>query len=197
MYVSDTKMKFNCVYTYWWRYLAGILNKQKITAEGKLSLWFLRMARSFIIIVFCFVYIGETSHATSVCMSLSLPCTVMIFNIVGISQGYVTRNKRSDSSAVLRDAIIQPTQFSTTPTTSQNVQQQSQYHSPPFPASHYRILQPVQTEPICTSEKEVCLPGNYSKFQLPNKGKQTVVSIGEFRETMKGVDWHVLVITKN
>ena len=125
-------MKFNCVYTYWWRYLAGILNKQKLTAEGKLSLWFLRMARSFIIIVFCFVYIGETSHATSVCMSLSLPCTVMIFNIVGISQGYVTRNKRSDSSAVLRDAIIQPTQFSTTPTTSQNVQQQSQYHSTPI-----------------------------------------------------------------
>ena len=31
----------------------------------------------------------------------------------------------------------------------------------------------------CTSEREVCLPANYSKFQLPNKGKQTVVSIGE------------------
>ena len=32
---------------------------------------------------------------------------------------------------------------------------------------------------VCTSEKEVCLPGNYSRFQLPNKGKQTVVSIGK------------------
>ena len=32
---------------------------------------------------------------------------------------------------------------------------------------------------ICTSEREVCLPANYSKFQLPNKGKQTVVSIGK------------------
>ena len=32
----------------------------------------------------------------------------------------------------------------------------------------------------CTSEREVCLPANYSKFQLPNKGKQTVVSIGEY-----------------
>ena len=31
----------------------------------------------------------------------------------------------------------------------------------------------------CTSEREVCLPANYSKFQLPNKGKQTVVSIGK------------------
>eukprot|EP00094_Tigriopus_californicus_P014332 TCALIF_13897-PA protein Name:"Similar to Gabre Gamma-aminobutyric acid receptor subunit epsilon (Rattus norvegicus)" AED:0.27 eAED:0.27 QI:0/0.5/0.2/0.6/1/1/5/0/323 len=30
----------------------------------------------------------------------------------------------------------------------------------------------------CTSEKEVCLRGNYSRFQLPNKGKQTTVSIG-------------------
>ena len=162
-----------------------------------MSLWFLRMARSFIIIVFCFVYFGETSHPTSVCMSLSLPCTVIIFNLVGTSQGYITRNKRSDSSAVLRNTITQPTPFSTTPTTSQNVQQQSQYHPPPFPASQYRILQPVQTEPICTSEQEVCLPGNYSKFQLPNKGKQTVVSIGEFRETIKGVDWYVSMLTKN
>ena len=33
---------------------------------------------------------------------------------------------------------------------------------------------------VCTSEKEVCLPSNYSKFQLPNKGKQTIVSIGRF-----------------
>lgn len=32
----------------------------------------------------------------------------------------------------------------------------------------------------CTSEREVCLPSNYSRFQLPNKGKQTIVSIGEF-----------------
>lgn len=31
---------------------------------------------------------------------------------------------------------------------------------------------------VCTSEEEVCLPANYSKFQLPNKGKQTIVSIG-------------------
>lgn len=32
---------------------------------------------------------------------------------------------------------------------------------------------------LCTSEKEVCLPANYSRFQLPNKGEQTVVSIGK------------------
>ncbi len=31
----------------------------------------------------------------------------------------------------------------------------------------------------CTSEREVCLPANYSRFQLPNKGKQTVVAIGK------------------
>ena len=31
----------------------------------------------------------------------------------------------------------------------------------------------------CTSENEVCLPANYSRFQLPNKGKQTIVSIGK------------------
>ena len=34
---------------------------------------------------------------------------------------------------------------------------------------------------VCTSEREVCLPANYSKFQLPNKGKQTMVSIGTYR----------------
>jgi hypothetical protein len=33
----------------------------------------------------------------------------------------------------------------------------------------------------CTSESEVCLPSNYSRFQLPNKGKQTVVAIGELQ----------------
>ena len=31
----------------------------------------------------------------------------------------------------------------------------------------------------CTSENEVCLPANYSRFQLPNKGMQTKVSIGK------------------
>ena len=30
----------------------------------------------------------------------------------------------------------------------------------------------------CTSEKEICLPANYSKFQLPNKDSVTLVSIG-------------------
>ena len=34
-------------------------------------------------------------------------------------------------------------------------------------------------ELVCTSEREVCLPANYSKFQLPNKGRQTTVSIGK------------------
>ena len=34
-------------------------------------------------------------------------------------------------------------------------------------------------EITCTSEREVCLPANYSRFQLPNKGKTTIVSIGK------------------
>ena len=33
-------------------------------------------------------------------------------------------------------------------------------------------------QPACTSEREICLPANYSKFQLPNKGNVTIVSIG-------------------
>ena len=33
-------------------------------------------------------------------------------------------------------------------------------------------------QPSCTSEREICLPANYSKFQLPNKGNVTIVSIG-------------------
>ncbi len=40
---------------------------------------------------------------------------------------------------------------------------------------------------VCTSEKEVCLPANYSRFQLPNRGKQTIVSIGTpLPETFQG-----------
>ena len=38
-------------------------------------------------------------------------------------------------------------------------------------------------EITCTSEREVCLPANYSRFQLPNKGKTTIVSIG------KNINW--------
>lgn len=43
----------------------------------------------------------------------------------------------------------------------------------------------------CTSEKEVCLPANYSRFQLPNKGRQSVVSIGErtTRICQQKTDW--------
>ena len=37
----------------------------------------------------------------------------------------------------------------------------------------------------CTSESEVCLPANYSRFQLPNKGRQTVVAIGELSHLYK------------
>ena len=37
----------------------------------------------------------------------------------------------------------------------------------------------MEPQPVCTSEREICLPANYSKFQLPNKGNVTVVSIGE------------------
>ena len=36
----------------------------------------------------------------------------------------------------------------------------------------------------CTSENEVCLPSNYSRFQLPNKGQQTVVSIGKYNDRL-------------
>ena len=38
---------------------------------------------------------------------------------------------------------------------------------------------PAQQPLVCTSEREVCLPTNYSRFQLPNKGRQTIVSIGK------------------
>ncbi len=48
----------------------------------------------------------------------------------------------------------------------QQQQQQQQSSTPPPP--------PL----TCTSQREVCLPANYSRFQLPNKGEQTTVSIG-------------------
>ena len=51
-----------------------------------------------------------------------------------------------------------------------------------FPSAMSAILTSEVRRPhelTCTSEKEVCLPANYSKFQLPNKGKTTIVSIGK------------------
>lgn len=42
-----------------------------------------------------------------------------------------------------------------------------------------QALKEEQDSLTCTSQREVCLPANYSRFQLPNKGKQTTVSIGE------------------
>ncbi len=47
---------------------------------------------------------------------------------------------------------------------------------------HFLQQQSLEREQgLCTSQKEVCLPSNYSRFQLPNKGKHTIVSIGELR----------------
>ena len=51
---------------------------------------------------------------------------------------------------------------------------------PPPPGSPPGMYWPYQgPQPACTSEREICLPTNYSKFQLPNKGNVTIVSIGE------------------
>ena len=41
------------------------------------------------------------------------------------------------------------------------------------------VASPVAVPLRCTSENEVCLPANYSRFQLPNKGMTTKVSIGK------------------
>ena len=51
-----------------------------------------------------------------------------------------------------------------------------------FPSAMSAILTSEVRRPheiTCTSEREVCLPANYSRFQLPNKGKTTIVSIGK------------------
>ena len=47
--------------------------------------------------------------------------------------------------------------------------------APPPPGMFWPYQGP---QPACTSEREICLPANYSKFQLPNKGNVTIVSIG-------------------
>ena len=53
-------------------------------------------------------------------------------------------------------------------------------------ANHNQVHNRDTNDLVCTSEREICLPRNYSQFQLPNKGNVTIVSIGESEKSDGG-----------
>ena len=89
---------------------------------------------------------------------------------------------------------ISPSSASSTTTTSRSSSSSSSSPPPTLEERQLEILQQLLSsqqhqdeasrakaaKKTCTSENEVCLPSNYSRFQLPNKGQQTVVSIGKY-----------------
>ena len=154
--------------------------------------WYLKGNQILIIMVLFFGYFGEVSSTPSISISLSIPYTVLLFDIVGISQGYITRTIRSaysqpENPTLSIDGLANSASSSTIPPTKHILKEQPPLLPPP-PSS---CIGDVRT---CTSEKEVCLLGNYSKFQLPNKGKQTVVSIGEIIRIINWLNKQISVI---
>ena len=142
----------------------------------------LKSTQLLIIILFLECFSGVSS-IQSVSMGLSIPYTVLLFDIVGISQGYITRTIRSayeqqDQTSLAINELGNSASASTIPPTKHILKEELPFQPLPLPAPT-SSCQDLQQTRICTSEKEVCLLGNYSKFQLPNRGKQTVVSIGK------------------
>ena len=170
-------------------YLAKYLHNSKSSDKCKVDFRFLkRLENVIVILIFVGCFCGVSSSTQSISFSFSIPYTVLLFDIVGISQGYITRTIRSaypqpsdlpnlDIAGLTNSAA---SSSPTNPPTTNNVlkEQIVQYQEPcyPYPAPPCRRVEDQRT---CTSENEVCLHSNYSKFQLPNKGAQTVVSIGE------------------
>ena len=133
----------------------------------------------------CFCVSGVSSSTQSISIGLSLPYTVLLFDIVGISQGYITRSIRSaypqsDLPQLNVEGLPDAESTASIPPTKHVLkeQHQQQQFQTPYMPSLAEACQAFQDRSTCTSEKEVCLLANYSKFQLPNKGAQTVVSIG-------------------
>ena len=66
-------------------------------ARKNFSIFQQRFQTLIIALVFfeCFCVSGVSSSTQSISIGLSLPYTVLLFDIVGISQGYITRSIRS------------------------------------------------------------------------------------------------------
>ena len=144
----------------------------------------------------CFCVSGVSSSTQSISIGLSLPYTVLLFDIVGISQGYITRSIRSaypqsDLPKLNVEGLPDAESTASIPPTKHVLKEQQPFQNTYMP-SLAEACQAFQDRSTCTSEKEVCLLSNYSKFQLPNKGAQTVVSIGIFINVFKVLFLHHL-----
>ena len=168
-------------------------NKKKLSSlsdrKTKINFSFLqkRFETLIITLVFfgCFCVRGVSSSTQTISFGLSIPYTVLLFDIVGISQGYITRSIRSaypqsDLPKLNIEGLPDTESTASIPPTKHVLQEQNQQFQQPYMPSLAEACQAFQDRSTCTSEKEVCLLANYSKFQLPNKGAQTVVSIGMF-----------------
>ena len=171
----------------------GGKNKKKLSPlsdrKTKINFSFLqkRFETLIITLVFfgCFCVRGVSSSTQTISFGLSIPYTVLLFDIVGISQGYITRSIRSaypqsDLPKLNIEGLPDTESTASIPPTKHVLQEQNQQFQQPYMPSLAEACQAFQDRSTCTSEKEVCLLANYSKFQLPNKGAQTVVSIGMF-----------------
>ena len=198
------------VYLQYMAYFANFGGNNKKPSSGrktKINFFFLqqRFETSLIItLVFfgCFC-VSVSSSTQTISIGLSIPYTVLLFDIVGISQGYITRSIRSaypqsDLPKISAKSLpdVESTANSIPPTKHVLKEQNQPQFQPPYMPSLAEACQTFQDRSTCTSEKEVCLLANYSKFQLPNKGAQTVVSIGIYQYNDKKLQFFVLINLK-
>ena len=178
-------MRMKCAYSKFLAYFANLFGNNKPSNRRKINFYFRDRVKTLIITLVFFASFCDVSASTQcISMRLSIPYTVLLFDIVGISQGYITRTIRSaypdsDLPNLNVEGLTDSASLPTIPPTKHVLKEQNQHYQQPFIPSLTSYCQNIKEARTCTSEKEVCLLANYSKFQLPNKGAQTVVSIGK------------------
>ena len=157
-------------------------NKPSAKRKRKVSGIFATFVLCYLVLFECLCRVSSTQ---SISIRLSIPYTVLLFDIVGISQGYITRSIRSaytqsDITDLNIERLSNSAHSQEIPPAKNILPDQAAYQPPYTPPVTSATACPniIETRD-CTSEKEVCLLSNYSKFQLPNKGAQTIVSIGK------------------
>ena len=179
-------MRKRGVYSKVCAYFADSVCNNKPSERRKINFYFQQRIETLIItLVFFGCFCDVSSSTQSLSIGFSIPYTVLLFDIVGISQGYITRTIRSaypqsDLSNLnvegLTDSVSSPPTITPTKHVLNEQPQDQQQPVIPYLTSYCQNIKEART---CTSEQEVCLLANYSKFQLPNKGAQTIVSIGK------------------
>ena len=157
-------------------------NKPSAKRKRNVSGTFAAFVLCYLVLFECFCRVSSTQSNS---IRLSIPYTVLLFDIVGVSQGYITRSIRSAyTQSDITDSNIERlsnSAHSQEIPPAKNILPDQAAYQPPFtpPVTSATACTNLVETRDCTSEKEVCLLSNYSKFQLPNKGAQTIVSIGK------------------